>query len=179
MSVLDSLGGAQQVASGLLGIFRKNFEKDGHLLPVAFLWITCDPFSQTVLAEPAMVVVALDLTDKDEAFGTLRKMATAGKAVCVIHATEAWKKNLTLDVSPQDIQKMKDEGLEHEPGRTEAIFVMMEHQASRYCQTWEAEILRTGTSVVLQPFTTSGPLLIGLHEGRATNILSVDLKNLS
>lgn len=179
MSVLDSLGGAQQVVTGLLGIFRKNFEKDGHLQAVAFLWITCDPFSQTALPEPSMVIVALDLRDKDEAFDTLRQMAVSGKAVCVVHAIESWKVLLPPDVGTQHLQKLNEEGLEHQPGRTEAIFVMMEHQASRYGQFWEAEIVRSGGQVVLAPFTSAGPELLGFLEGRAVNILPIDPKTLS
>jgi len=177
---LSTWNGAQGFIAGSLKLFRLNFERDGYLVPVAFLWVTKNIETGEEFSEPQLSIVALDLDDKDYTFTQLKLLAVDGAAMMSLFATESWKVEASKEDAEEVLQYIRRWGsLKEHPNRKEMVIVTVEHRPSNMTQAWEATIERAEGVAVLGDFTTEGATRLGMAEGRAVNILPIDPKTAS
>lgn len=177
---LQTWDGAQTFVTGVLKFFRENFERDGFLVPVAFLWITKNIETGTPHPEPVLIVVALDFEDKEGSFYRLKELAVEGGAIVSVFASESRKVEAPVEEQDAVLQYMSERGtLEGHPACKELLFVTMEHRPSNKTQGWEAVIERSGGASILGDFISIGVDRLGMLEGQAVNILPIDMKTAS
>ena len=127
------------VAKGL----QDNFAKDGHIVPVAFLFASCAP-DGTPLDEVTMIPVAgIGVLQSEEAKDyyahTLKMLVEKTKACGIATAAESWTHD-NMDFYLAEREK----GVEPEniPGVKEVVHVSLQHSRAKSSAMYEAVITR-------------------------------------
>lgn len=154
---LTTLEGAKRfiesvVDSGL----HENFAKDGHIVPVAFLFAAQDPngvpFDKVEPIPVAGIGVMQNEGTKDGYAATLQKLVDKTKACGIVTVSESW----THD-SPALYAGLRSCGIPPEqiPGVKEVVHVVLEHTKAKSPVMYQAVIARNAEGK-----GTLGPLSI-------------------
>jgi hypothetical protein len=145
---IEHLDIAEEFVIEIMGLVRDNYKKDGFLQPVCFIGVQINPIDgkpldsvDVVVISPAQLGISMADSSGTQRFtDCIRKISTACKAVMVVTAIEAW----ALTIQDEEVLKnRKHRSLEHAPGRTECIQIMMEHhRLGSKTKFWVASITR-------------------------------------
>ncbi|HEY3445559.1 MAG TPA: hypothetical protein VGK67_04300 [Myxococcales bacterium] len=142
MTRLENLTLARKFAAEVMEDMRLNFERDGHLAPVAFVVAAVDPKTGKHLQHPQTIVVPLDLRDaqkKEESARELRELAHQTRAVLVLTGLES---RVSMFAVPAGASPTARPAMPPMPQRTEVVCVTLEHRNAT--TTWFAKISRDG-----------------------------------
>ncbi len=133
-------GAAEEFIQGLFEPLRDRFDKRGRITLHAFIFASCNPQTKEPLKQPTVFQVPTPPphVTKDEWSSTLRALAVASKAFGVAFVDEAW----TVEAEESQIDRIRRQGCEHEPGRKEVVMIALEHIDLPKDVRWFAEIIQ-------------------------------------
>jgi hypothetical protein len=139
----------------MLPMISLNMERDGHLMPVAFMLVSLSPETGERLPQPSLSITPLPWKSQEEKLymqDQLKLVAQRYEAVLVILATEAWYAD---GLPPEKVKEadayVEEHGsLEHFPGVGERIIVRLEYSTT--AEFWEANIERVEGHVHVDAF---------------------------
>ena len=182
---LETAEGAKDFVDGLGDVLREIWYNKGTLPSIAYVLARYLPAMDGGVGEPMPHVVPVPLCvllpdgrelTKDEFSHLIHMLAEKSHAVGVVFASECWM------VLAKPGEKVPHGDLEHVPGRTEGIFISLEHRKLRSPYGVFAEITRKseddrgmlGTFTTMYEFLKAEPGAKGemtRTEGRFTNFL--------
>jgi hypothetical protein len=136
--------GVLELADTLFESARGNFERDGHLVPVAFLLAQRDPETQKPYPRTGVLPVVVDFgpngDHKSQAIQAVKALGEKADAFAVIWIAEAWMKTMGKEATQTDLDRMQQNGVEAEADRTECIHAILDHPQLQ--RMWVAPITR-------------------------------------
>lgn len=146
---LETWDGALAHTREILNMVRHNWDKDHIVEPVTFLFVSASPETGEPLPETGIAILAQmglmgSPQGKDVYSEAIKSMIAKTKAVGVVFVSEVW---MTTGESREEQEALrawmeKNESLENYPGRTECVFVTLEHAKAPHNITFTADIER-------------------------------------
>lgn len=131
---------------------KTNFEKDGVIVPAAFVFGTMHPETGRDFPNGFGVIYLtpeMDFNDRGKnVFATMvRYVAEKSKALGLIFITECWTVYYSADKDLREFQEYRDSGesLENHPDRIEQVILSLEHKTGD--RAWTCEIMRDQAGV--------------------------------
>lgn len=169
---LVSLEGQKLTVRGLLPLVKMNMERDGGLVPVAFLFGMVDPQSGQALPEVSMQIIALagEMSEgaKDDFSEALRSRCRESQAVGVAFVCEAWSLDISASQKDETATALRTGRLSGHPDRKEIVIISLENREGKV--TWVASVLRAPDDQPTLGEWVEAPLQAGA--GRFVGLLS-------
>lgn len=179
---LKTYEGALAYTRSLLPLVRQTFDRDGYHSTMAFVMVSRSPETFEPLDEIGIAITApekgfTDQASKDAFSDALRDIIVRCEAVGVVFVSEIWMARAEKD-EIEKVQRFSRQGsLEHYPGRTEALYVSLEHSQRGHATAFHAEITRPngkdGPPVVADWREWEGNGKGSTVSGRFANLLKV------
>jgi hypothetical protein len=139
---------AQKFLRIMLPMVALNFERDGHVLPVAFLLTTKDADTGEMLAHPRLAIVPMPWGTTEERLcmlANLHELALRMGTVISLFVCEVWYAEAAENLLEVQAHLAQKGSLEGYPGCKERVSALLEYEDQ--AEVWNAEITRDPNTV--------------------------------